>query len=79
MFKSNPSTLIQVKNKVKQCVDELNKDEAKVLRIVANLYKRAQSCKNENGGHFGHKMSELFHSTNINQIEKIAIIIVRVF
>ena len=57
MFKSNPSTLIQVKNKVKQCDDELNKDEAKVRRIVANLYKRAQICRNENGGHFEHKMN----------------------
>ena len=57
VFKSNLSTLIQVKIKVKQCVDELNKDEAKVRRIVSNLYKRAQICKNENGGHFEHKMN----------------------
>ena len=34
VFRSNPSTLNQVKSKVKQCVDELNKDPQKVRRIV---------------------------------------------
>ena len=56
VFKSNPSTFNQVKIKVKECIDELNKDEAKVRRIVGNLYKRAQFCKNEDGSHFEHKM-----------------------
>ena len=56
VFRSNVTTLNQVKNKVKECVDELNKDEAKVCRIVGNLYKRAKICKDENGDHFEHKM-----------------------
>ena len=56
VFKSNPSTLLQVKKKVQECIDDLNKDPAKVRRIVGNMYKRARMCRNENGGHFEHKM-----------------------
>ena len=44
----------QIKEKVQECIDELNSDEEKVRRIVGNIRKRADLCINENGGHFEH-------------------------
>ena len=42
------------KEKVQECINELNSDEEKVRRIVGNIRKRAELCIQENGGHFEH-------------------------
>ena len=54
VYKNQCSTLNQIKRKVQECIDDLNKDEAKVRRIVGNLEKRSLLCKEQKGGHFEH-------------------------
>ena len=49
-------TVNQIKCKVQECIDNLNKDEAKVRRIIGNLEPRAQLCIDQDGGHIEHSM-----------------------
>lgn len=49
-------TVNQIKCKVQECIDNLNKDEAKVRCIIGNLEPRAQLCNDQDGGHIEHSM-----------------------
>ena len=40
VFKSHPKSITQIKEKVQQCVDELNSDPDKVRRFVGNIEEK---------------------------------------
>ena len=54
VFNSQPKTLKQIKQEVQEFIDQLNKDEANLRRIVDNLRRRAKLCIKEAGVHFQH-------------------------
>ena len=53
---TQPQTLAEIKKRVQDCIDELNQDEKKIRKIIANVHKRAEICIKQKGGHFEHMM-----------------------